>query len=667
MKADQPPPQSLFDEHHLMAAWELVQRGSRSAGIDGMTVELFAGIAPAQLRWLQKQLRREAYQANPAKGFYLAKKSGGQRLIGIPTVSDRIVQRYLLQAIYPKLDRALSPATYAYRPGYSTHLAVAHVMEFYCQQPVWVLKTDIQKFFDQLSWSLLLHQVEQLGLAPLVVRLIEQQLKSGMVIDRRYVRTNQGVLQGGVLSGALANLYLSEFDRQCLAAGLLLVRYGDDCLVVCPSWTAANRALTLMQGWLEDLYLTLQPEKTQIFAPDESFIFLGYHFAAGNAELPERASAGHSEASKPRTGGTGGRPPQVCSLVKVPRSSRTFKPESYWSEPMTTLYVTDQGAYVRVQHKQFQVYHDDTLKISVPVNRVTHIVLFGCSNLSHGAVSLCLQHKIPVLYLSSKGRYFGQLQTTGQAQVRYLILQVQRSFDPAFIQNQARAIVLAKLHNSRVFLQRLNRRRKTDVATQAIADLAQLMQQAETAASVEALLGYEGQGANLYFQAFATLLKGSFEFERRTRRPPTDPVNSLLSLGYTLLSQNIHSMVEVAGLHTHFGNLHTPRDNHPALVSDLVEEFRALVVDSLVAYLINSNIFKADDFTPPDERGGVYLHPDGLKRFLKHWEDRLLTQIAHPHSGYKVNHWRCFELQVWEYIGCLTGDREVYRPMRWDQ
>jgi hypothetical protein len=338
-------------------------------------------------------------------------------------------------------------------------------------------------------------------------RLIEQQLKSGIVLDHRYVRTNQGVLQGGVLSGALANLYLSEFDRRCLAAGLSLVRYGDDCLVVCPSLAAANRALTLMQGWLADLYLTLQPEKTQIFAPAEAFIFLGYHFAAGTAALPERG-ADDTKASKPRSGSSGGRPPQVCSLVKVPRSIRTTKPDSYWSEPMTTLYVTDQGAYVRVQHKQFQVYHEDTLKISVPVNRVTHIVLFGCSNLSHGAVSLCLQHKIPVLYLSSKGRYFGQLQTTGQAQVRYLIQQVQRSFDPAFVQNQARAIVLAKLHNSRVLLQRLNRRRKTDVATQAIADLAQLIQQAAAADSVEALMGYEGQGANLYFQAFATLLKG---------------------------------------------------------------------------------------------------------------------------------------------------------------
>lgn len=666
MKTERLLGRSLFVNHHLLAAWELVRQRSKAAGIDGITVELFAGVALEQVRCLQTQLRQEKYEALPAKGFYLAKKNGGRRLIGIPTVRDRIVQRYLLQAIYPALDRALSPSAYAYRPGYSTHLAVEHVMEFYQQHPVWVIKTDIQQFFDQLCWSLLLHHLEQLRLEPILVQLIAQQVRSGMVIDGRFVRTNQGVLQGGVLSGALANLYLSEFDRRCLEAGLPLVRYGDDCLVVCPGWTEANRALNWMQGWLEDIFLTLQPEKTQIFAPDEPFVFLGYHFAAGKVEPPERSRG--AEAAQAKRGKTGGRPPQVCGIVRSPpRSLKDSNPLTYWREPMTTLYVTDLGAYVKVQHKQFQVLHQGELKISVPVNRVTHIVLFGCSNLSHGAVSLCLQRKIPVLYLSSNGRYFGQLQTTGQAQVKYLILQVQRSLDAAFVLDQAKAIVLAKLHNSRVLLQRLNRRRKTVAATQAIAELAQLIKKAALAESVEVLLGYEGHGANLYFQAFATLLKGPFEFEKRTRRPPTDPVNSLLSLGYTLLSQNLHSMVEVTGLHTHFGNLHTPRENHPALVSDLVEEFRALVVDSLVAYLINSRIFKPEDFTPPDERGGVYLHPDGLKRFLKHWEDRLLTDISHPHTGYKVNHRRCFELQVREYIACLVGDRESYRPMKWKE
>jgi len=204
----------------------------------------------------------------------------------------------------------------------------------------------------------LLGEVERLRIEPILVQWIEQQLKAGMVVDRHYMRMNQGVLQGGILSGALANLYLREFDRRCLEVGLPLVRYADDYLVVSGSWMGANRALNLMQGWLEESFLTLQPEKTQIFAPDESFTFLGYQFVAGKVEAPERLTKS-VETSKRRLarGATpkeptksGGRPPKVCSIVRSPRSASSSSIDGYWREPLTTLYVTDQGAYVRVQN-----------------------------------------------------------------------------------------------------------------------------------------------------------------------------------------------------------------------------------------------------------------------------------------------------------------------------
>jgi CRISPR-associated protein Cas1 len=179
--------------------------------------------------------------------------------------------------------------------------------------------------------------------------------------------------------------------------------------------------------------------------------------------------------------------------------------------------------------------------------------------------------------------------------------------------------------------------------------------------SIDVLFGYEGQRAHVYFQAFGSLLKEPFVFEKRTRRPPTDPVNNMMSLGYTLLHQNIFSLVQAVGLHPHFGNLHVPRKNHPALISDLIEEFRAPLVDSLVAYLVNSSILTLEDFTPPDGGGGVYLFPDALKKYLNRWNEKLQTKVTHPHTGYNVNYYRCLELQVWEYIACLTGKRFIDR------
>jgi CRISP-associated protein Cas1 len=659
----------MFHATQLFTAWELVRRKSPAAGVDGITTELFAGVAQEQIRLIQQQLRREVYGASPARGFYLQKPSGGQRLIGIPTVRDRIVQRYLLQQVYPKLEAVFSENCYAYRPGYSIYGAVDRVIEFYRHQPNWVVKTDIQQFFDQLSWALLMGQLEKLEIDEVMVRLIEQQVKAGIVVGGVRQRSNQGVLQGGILSGALANLYLSEFDRNCLDAGIELVRYGDDCVAVCGSWVQAHRALGMMTDWLEDLSLKLSPEKTLILPGDEEFTFLGHRFVKGSVIVPERRGGKPKAEEGARAGRRGGARigvPKVCSIdktkYKVAKGSST---DYYWRDGMTTLYVTDQGAYLRVQQQQFQVVHEQEVKCSVPVNRVSHVVLFGCCNVSHGAVSLALRTRIPILYLASNGRYFGRLETEGVAQIDYLMRQVACSQDQGFVVRQAQSVILGKLHNSRFLLQRLNRRRPSKTAEKAIDQIAKLMKQVENSDSVETMLGYEGQGAHVYFQAYATLLKGRFEFEKRTRRPPTDPVNSLLSLGYTLLSQNIHSMVETVGLHTHFGNLHVPQKNRPSLVCDLVEEFRSLVVDSLVAYLINSNIFTVEDFTPPDDRGGVYLFPGALKKFLKHWEEKLQQEVTHPHTGHKVNYRRCFELQVWEYVNCVMGERQVYRPMKW--
>lgn len=653
----------------LEVAWALVQQGSPAAGVDGITTDLFAGVANEQLPRMLKALRREVYAASPAKGFYVAKKKNGQkvgqRLIGLSTVEDRILQRYLLQSIYPPLEAMFGESSFAYRPGLSIYSAVDKVMERYRPRPSWVIKADIQQFFDNLSWGVLLSQLERLKVNPAQVRLIEGQLKAGMVLQGQLYRPNKGVMQGGILSGALANLYLSEFDRRCREAEIPLVRYGDDCVAVCDSYLQANRFLNMMRDWLEDIYLTLNPEKTRIVPPDESLVFLGHTFENQRVIVPERTWS--VKKKKKRVARPVSGPPKACNIIKFPKEKIKRSTDEYWRDGMTTLYVTEQGAYVRVRHQQYQVFLERELKISIPANSVTFVVLFGACNVSHGAVRLSLQRRIPILYLSNKGRYFGRLQTTGQAKLEYLMAQVDKSRDEAFVQQQAKNIIVGKLHNSRKVLLRLNRRRKTEIATKALKEISALMKKVPTAETVEVMLGYEGQGAKLYFAAYGSLLKGPFKFEKRTRRPPTDPTNSLLSLGYTLLSQNVHAMTEAAGLHTHFGNLHTPQPNRPSLVCDLVEEFRAQAVDSLVAYLINSNIYTPEDFTPPDERGGVYLHSDGLRRFLKHWEEKLQSQTVHPHTGYKVSLRRCFELQVWEYVACISGEREEYRPMLWNK
>jgi CRISPR-associated endonuclease Cas1/group II intron reverse transcriptase/maturase len=662
----------------LQSAWFQVRAGTKSAGVDGIPIDLFESMATEQLHKIAAQIQDDTYIPSPAKGFYIPKKNGKKRLIGIPTVRDRIVQRLLLEDLYLPLEEQFLDCSYAYRPGRNIQQAVQHLYSYYQLQPKWIIKADIAEFFDNLCWALLFTYLANLHLELIVQQLLAGQLKSGIFLAGKPIYPGKGVLQGGVLSGALANLYLSDFDRQCLSQGINLVRYGDDFAIACDSWTQANQILDKITGWLGKIYLRLQPEKTQIYAPHEEFIFLGYRFVGGEVYAPPPViirkgeliinDSGTPWRIKPKPVKPVSLPLKACSTdkqIKFP----TAPISHLWQDSMTTLYITDQGAYLSVRNQQFQVYHQGQLRIKVSAMRVSNIVLFGSCNVSHGAVSLALRLCIPVMYLSQKGKYFGRLQVAGEAKVDYLMQQVACCQNPEFARSQAEAIVTAKIHNSRILLMRLNRSKSSGIdkspVKEAIKELAVLMDKLPFAENIDQLRGYEGRAATVYFQALGNLFSGGFKFEKRTKRPPTDPVNSLLSLGYTLLSQNVFSFVQGLGLHSHFGNLHVPRDHHPALVSDLMEEFRAQIVDSLVAYLINSDIFIPDDFTPPDERGGVYLQPHGLKKFIKHWEEKLQSELTHPNTGYKVSLRRCLELQVREYIACLMGEVKVYRPMIW--
>lgn len=181
---------------------------------------------------------------------------------------------------------------------------------------------------------------------------------------------------------------------------------------------------------------------------------------------------------------------------------------------------------------------------------------------------------------------------------------------------------------------------------------------------LDALRGYEGAASARYFDVFDLLLKEDFGFEKRIRQPPTDPVNSLLGFGYTLLHYNIHSLLTVHNLNPYCGFFHALRQGHPALASDLIEEFRAPVVDSLVIYLINSAILKDGDFSRPKTPDKPCLLSDSArKKFIKHFEQKMHTQITHPHTGLRTNYRRCIELQVKELIRCIRDDSAEYRPM----
>jgi len=241
--------------------------------------------------------------------------------------------------------------------------------------------------------------------------------------------------------------------------------------------------------------------------------------------------------------------------------------------------------------------------------------------------------------------------------------QYHRDEDEAFCFRLAREIVAGKLRNQRTMVGRLARRPGSTVPAGAAARLTASINRAEAAADVGILRGIEGQAARVYFGAWRAALDPVWGFATRNRRPPRDPINALLSLGYSLLSQNMMTALEVVGLDPYLGYFHSEAYNRPALALDLVEEFRAPVVDSLVLWLANRRILRPEDFRPA-EGGGVELTDRGLREFLSQFSGKLESVVLVRELERKLSYRKLFEVQARSLARCITGDMDNYRPFR---
>jgi CRISP-associated protein Cas1 len=340
--------------------------------------------------------------------------------------------------------------------------------------------------------------------------------------------------------------------------------------------------------------------------------------------------------------------------------------EMEWKTGMSTIYLVQQGAVLRKEHGRLVVQSplnsqgEKTALTEIPIQEVERVMVLGNVQITTQAISVCLEEQIPIIFLTQQGDYKGHLWNLAQSDLKVQSKQFQRFEEEAFQFLMTQRLVLGKLWNCKQLLLKLRRQRDVPEVTQAIEGIDrdwQAVQDATPEMSLNVLRGYEGSAASRYFPAFGKLITHSgFSLTQRSRRPPTDPVNSLLSFGYTLLFNNVMSLLLVEGLNPYLGNLHRSDRTDPHLAFDLMEEFRSPIVDSLVLKLANQRILRPTDFTFPNSEGGVYLETAARRVFLKHFEERISSPVSHPDVGNQVSYRRVIQLQIQRYKRALMAD-----------
>lgn len=333
---------------------------------------------------------------------------------------------------------------------------------------------------------------------------------------------------------------------------------------------------------------------------------------------------------------------------------------------MSYLYVTEQGSVIALNANRIVVTYKDGMIKSLPVETMEAISIFGGVQITTQCLQECLKRGINVVFYSKSGGYFGRVISTNHVNVARQRKQAAIYHSEKFKLEFSKRIIDAKVRNQIVVLRRYMRTSHKDIQTERnIAEMQHVIKAIPRTESIEQLMGYEGTAARLYFQALGQLVEPDFAFRGRTRQPPKDAFNSMISLGYSIILNEIYGKLEARGLNPYFGIMHKDREKHPTLASDLMEEWRAVLIDATMMSLINGHEISIDGFYREEDKEGIFLDKETFKIVVNKLENKFKSDNKYlSYIDYRVSFRRAIDLQILQLIKAIEAeDASLYMPI----
>lgn len=338
---------------------------------------------------------------------------------------------------------------------------------------------------------------------------------------------------------------------------------------------------------------------------------------------------------------------------------------------LNTLYVTSENSYLSLDGENIVIYDADTECGRLPLHNLEGIVSFGYRGTSPALMGACVDRNISLSYLTPQGKFLARISGKVRGNVILREQQYESSKSETMSMEIARNCIMGKVYNARWILERALRDHPMQIDVERVktasSQLKDSLEWIRNSQSKDQLRGYEGEAASIYFGVFDQLIlqqKKDFPFTGRTKRPPLDNINAMLSFVYTLLTNSITSALECVGLDPCVGYLHTERPGRVSLSLDLIEELRAVMADRFVLSLVNKKIVSGKNFTKK-ENGAVLMDDDLRKKLLTEWQNRKKDVITHPYLGEKVEWGMVPYVQVMLLARYLRGDLDSYPVFLW--
>ena len=639
---------SLLDQvlapENLAAAWRRVRESDREAGSDGLALVELGERALAEISALDGEVRSGDYVAGLPREIELPRIGGPSQRITLACARDRVLQSATMRVVGPLLDRLFADdnkACQSCRSSDSAGEALDQVSLGREQGYGLVVSADLGACLCSIP--------RQTILDTLAAALPDGSLQPLFALWLDSPTRTQGQISAepapcAPIMSLLAGLCLGRFDTMIRKEGRRLVRHDGKFVILCQDVETAEQALEDADRLLRHEGLELDFSTTKITSFANGFEFLGTRFESGRQWSIEPSALPDSR-------------PHLAT-----ESEDTDAPTASPSPPLLrTVHITEHGAYLHRRGGRIVVTRDETELFEIPLEKIDQVCVSHEGKISFGALRDFLAHKIGFVVTSHAGEPVGWLDNLAGGNALLHGEQFRRADDSGFCLAAARAMVGGKIANSRLIARRYARNHGS-ADGDADGDLAHLERRLAKADSLDVVRGLEGAAAHRYFAVLGGFLGTDWNFSQRNRRPPRDPVNVLLSYGYAILFQNVLTLLVRRGLHPYVGALHALADRHPGLVSDLMEEFRPLVVDAVVLKLLLNGRIKPEHFEPGDEDFPCRLLPVGRRIFVKSIEEKLDTPLQHPQSGKSIDLRRAIAGQASLWADHVCRSAEHYRP-----
>ncbi len=594
-----------FTEDNLNAA---LHHNQKKHGIPQPTIDEIREKAGFDLL----NIKQGNYTPPPLTPVDIAKPNGEIRKLSVPPLQDRILQRCAAKTLSDIYESHWIKNSYGYRPGRSRLNAKEEINRLVQEGYEWIVEADVKAFFDSVSWEELTKRLELLFPNEPLDAMIMKWITAGKETQEGTVEPRtSGLPQGAPISPLIANLILDDFDADMHELGYQLVRFADDFVLLFKKEEQAHEALEHVHQSLNEHNLYLHPTKTKVVHKSKGFHFLGYLFIDGYAIETSKAS----EQEKP-----------LELRPNIPDTPPHTLPNNTLGERQhqgTILIICGETTVLNCHQNKLQTTQDET-QHTYNWQSLEAIVLLGNHPITTPALVKAMENQVPIYFLSQQGEYQG-VATDGLPRegAALWLLQAQRSQNQHFSLQNSKELVQSRMSGIHSVIYR------RDKQWHGLIQIDKYKQKAHNAEDIKTLRGYEGQAAKLLWQFLKETLGNEWAFTGRNRRPPKDPVNAMLSLGYTFLHNLCDAAVRVAGLCPTHGVYHQPRGKHSALASDMQEPFR-MVVERTVLTLINRRQIKPDDFQITPEF--CNMSSEARKTLLT----AIMQELTQPRSNHKT-------------------------------